>query len=113
MSAKVTSLLGIYASAFVESDVPIVTVRVPCPGIAHKTEETCLICDAETNGSIDVLFSTLDCEALSRSAHGLLIDANLALRLSRLGLVETVEMTYIPTQRGYEVLGDLAPVTVH
>ena len=113
MSAKVTSLSDVYASAFVEPELQVTTVQVPCPGIGHKTEETCLVCDAETNGMIDILFTSIDREALSRSAHGLPLDANLALRLSRLGLVETVETTYIPTQRGYEILGDLAPVTVH
>ena len=113
MSAKVTSLSDIYASAFVESEVQVTTIRVPCPGMGHKTEETCLICDAETNGTIEVLFTSPDRETLSRAAHGLPIDANLALRLSRLGLLETIELTYIPTQRGYEVLGDIAPVTVH
>lgn len=113
MSAKVTSLSDILGSTFGEREVEVTMVRVPCPGIAHKTEETCLVCDAETNGTIDVCFTSDDRDALTRAAHGLPLDANLALRLHRLGLLEVIEATYMPTTEGFAILGDISPISLN
>lgn len=113
MSVKVTLDLSAITSALTELDDRTTAVCVACPGIAHERREICLVCDEETDGSIEINMTVADQEALARAAQGLPTNASLALRLARLGLLEKVERTFVPTARGYQLLGDISPITIH
>ena len=81
-------------------------IRVPCPGRAHQHGGECLICDAENDGTISVVLTQLEHEALLRASQGLAVDSRLSPRLVRFGLLETVAGCMLPTERGYALLGD-------
>lgn len=65
-------------------------LRVACPGVAHKSGGSCLVCDPETDGTIEVYLTERDVESLRRAGEGLRIDASVALRLRSLGLLADV-----------------------
>lgn len=65
-------------------------LRVACPGVAHKIGGTCLVCDPDTVGTIEVYLTERDVESLRRAANGLRVDASVALRLKSLGLLRDV-----------------------
>lgn len=71
--------------------------RVRCPGLAHGSGGNCLICDPENDGTIEVFLTDADLSTLARAAQGLRIDASLALRLRRLGLLVDVGGCLVPT----------------
>jgi|GEM_PF-4619977 len=81
-------------------------IRVPCPGCAHKTGEECLICDSENDGTISVVITELERDALDRAAHGLPVDVRVSPRLERLGLLHEAAGCTLPTESGYAILGD-------
>ena len=84
--------------------VPCV-LRVPCPGKAHLTGEECMICDEENDGTISIIVTDGELEALGCAAQGRPLDARLAPRLHALGLLREVEGVTIPTEKGYALLG--------
>jgi hypothetical protein len=84
--------------------VPCV-LRVPCPGKAHLTGEECMICDEDNDGTISIIVTDGELEALGCAAQGRPIDAHLAPRLHALGLLREVEGVTIPTEKGYALLG--------
>jgi hypothetical protein len=71
--------------------------RVRCPGIAHRSGGICLVCDADSDGTIEVNLTDADLDALARAAQGLRVDASLALRLRRLGLLLEEDGFLVPT----------------
>jgi hypothetical protein len=71
--------------------------RVRCPGVAHRSGGDCLVCDPGSRGTIDVYLTEPDLEALARAAQGLRVDASIALRLRRLGLLWDVDGHLVPT----------------
>jgi hypothetical protein len=87
-----------------EELVPCV-LRVPCPGKAHLTGEECLICDEDNDGTISIIVTDGELEALGCAAQGKAIDIHLSPRLHALGLLREVEGVTIPTEKGYALLG--------
>lgn len=84
---------------------PPCVLRVPCPGKAHLTGEECLICDEDTNGTISIIVTEGELEAIGCAAQGRPVPANLSPRLHALGLVHEVAGITAPTERGYALLG--------
>ncbi len=76
---------------------PLRVHRVRCPGIAHTSGGICVVCDPETDGTIEVFLTPADLEALARASQGLRVDASLALRLKRLGLLVEHDGVLVPT----------------
>ena len=99
---KRSAVLG--AAAADENAIPCV-LRVPCPGKAHLTGEECLICDEESDGTISIIVTDGELEAIGCAAQGRPIDAFLSPRLYSLGLLCDVEGVCIPTEKGYALLG--------
>jgi len=91
--------------AAVEEDVIPCVLRVPCPGRAHLTGEECLICDEDNDGTISIIVTEGELDALGCAAQGRPIDVYLAPRLYALGLMRDVEGVTIPTEKGYALLG--------
>lgn len=83
-------------------------VRVQCPGRAHGTDEPCLICDEDDDGTISVLVTELELEALACAAQGRAVDTSLAPRLRLLDLLHTVAGYTVPTERGFALLASRA-----
>ena len=81
------------------------TIRVPCPGKAHETGEECLICDEDNDGTISVIVTEIEIDALGAVAHGRQLDMTLEPRLRHLGLVCDVAGCCLPTKKGYALLG--------
>lgn len=86
-------------------DNPPCVLRVPCPGKAHLTGEECLICDEDSDGSISVVVTELELDALGCAAQGRTVDPKLLPRLVALGLLHQVAGIMAPTERGYALLG--------
>ena len=84
------------------------TIRVPCPGQAHRTDEACVICDEEQNGSISVRVTEIEVGVLTCAAQGRYLDRTLAPRLHRLGLLHEVAGYTVPTEEGFALLGAVA-----
>jgi hypothetical protein len=80
-------------------------MRVPCPGKAHLTGEECLICDEDNDGTISIIVTDGELDALGCAAQGRAVDARLSPRLHSLGLLRDVEGVAVPTERGYALLG--------
>lgn len=94
-------------------DATASVIRVPCPGCAHKSEhdhgdhaEPCLVCDEEHDGTISVVITELERDALDRAAHGLPVDVRVSPRLEKLGLLHEAAGCTLPTETGYALLGD-------
>jgi hypothetical protein len=88
----------------VESILPCV-LRVPCPGKAHLTGDECLICDEDNDGTISIIVTEGELEALGCAAQGRPVDVHLSPRLFALGLLCEVDGVTIPTEKGYALLG--------
>lgn len=88
----------------VQSVLPCV-LRVPCPGKAHLTGDECLICDEDNDGTISIIVTEGELEALGCAAQGRTLDMHLWPRLFALGLLREVEGVTIPTEKGYALLG--------
>lgn len=86
------------------SNAPFV-LRVPCPGKAHLTGEECLICDEGDEGTIAILLTQCEVEAIGYAAQGRPVPARLSPRLHALGLLHDVAGLTAPTERGYSLLG--------
>ena len=91
-------------AADAEDVVPCI-LRVPCPGKAHLTGDECLICDEESDGTISIIVTEGELDALGCAAQGRPVDVNLSPRLFALGLLREVQGVSIPTERGYALLG--------
>lgn len=66
-------------------------VNVRCPGAAHVHGDACVICDAETDGTVEVLVTHIERDALCCAARGRPFDRWLAPRLIKIGLLERVD----------------------
>ncbi len=88
-----------------DADEDSSTIRVPCPGRAHRSDEPCVICDEEENGSISVRVTELEIATLVCAAQGQAADRRLAPRLRRLGLLHDVAGYTVPTEEGFAILG--------
>jgi hypothetical protein len=86
---------------------PSSTIRVPCPGWAHVCGESCLICDEDDDGTIVVIVTGLEVDALGAAARGLTVDTNLEPRLRKLDLLHDISGFMRPTEKGYALLGPL------
>ena len=84
------------------------TIRVPCPGTAHRFGEECVICDEEQDGSISVVVTEIELGALSCAAQGQHVDGTLTPRLRRFGLLHDVAGYTVPTEEGFVLLRSLA-----
>jgi hypothetical protein len=82
-------------------------LRVPCPGEAHRSGNTCLICDEEDDGMISIIVTELELGALECAAHGRPFLETLSARLHALGLLREVAGIPVPTEEGYLLLGGL------
>ena len=80
-------------------------LRVPCPGEAHRSGATCLVCDEEDDGTISIVVTDIELAALECAAHGQPFMAALSRRLYALGLLHDVAGLPVPTERGRLLLG--------
>jgi hypothetical protein len=76
------------ASVLALSQTTAITVR--CPGRAHAEGDSCVICDAEHDGTVEVLLTHVERDAMCCVARGRPFDRWLAPRLIKLGLLERV-----------------------
>jgi len=104
MSAQPKRSATVGAAAAADDLIPCV-LRVPCPGKAHLTGEECMICDEDNDGTISIIVTDGELEALGCAAQGRPVDVFLAPRLYALGLLRDVEGVTIPTEKGYALLG--------
>lgn len=83
-------------------------VNVRCPGAAHTTHvgDACAICDAERDGTVEVLITHVERDALCCAARGKPFDRWLAPRLIKLGLLERVNGRLAVTQKGRTLVDD-------
>jgi hypothetical protein len=83
-------------------------VNVRCPGTAHSHSESdaCLICDAERDGTVEVLITHVERDALCCAARGRPFDRWLAPRLIKLGLLERVNGRLAVTSAGLSLVDD-------
>lgn len=81
-------------------------VNVRCPGTAHVHGEACVICDAERDGTVEVLLTHVERDALCCAARGRPFDRWLAPRLLKLGLLERKSGTLVVTHAGLSVVDD-------
>ena len=86
---------------------PSSTIRVPCPGWAHVCGEPCLICDEDDDGTIPVIVTGLEVDALGAAARGHSVATYLEPRLRKLDLLHDVAGFSRPTKKGYALLGPL------
>lgn len=94
-----------------EEDVDVVAlarttaVSVRCPGAAHVhggiDGDACVICDAEHDGTVEVLITHVEREALCCAARRRPFEPWLAPRLVKLGLLERVDGRLVPTAAGF------------
>ena len=80
-------------------------LRVPCPGKAHLLGEECMVCDEDNDGTISVVVTEPELDALGCAAQGRTVDVRLSPRLLSLGLMREVAGIMAPTERGYALLG--------
>jgi hypothetical protein len=93
-----------YAVAFTRTTA----VSVRCPGTAHAhgDAEECVICDAERDGTVEVLITFVERDALCCAVRGLAFDRWLAPRLIKLGLLERVSGKLVVTRAGLLLVDD-------
>jgi len=78
-------------------------VNVRCPGRAHTDHcalEPCLICDAETDGTVEVLLTHVERDVLACVERGRPFDRWLAPRLIKIGLLERRNGKLVLTDAG-------------
>lgn len=87
------------------------SVNVRCPGAAHTHGDAqgdpCVICDAENDGTVEVLVTHVERDALTCAARGRPFDRWLAPRLIKLGLLERRDGRLSPTAAGLSVVAEL------
>jgi hypothetical protein len=84
-------------------------VNVRCPGRAHAAHselEPCLICDAETDGTVEVLLTHVERDALACVERGRPFDRWLAPRLVKIGLLERRNGKLVLTEAGRVLVSD-------
>lgn len=81
-------------------------VNVRCPGRAHSHGDECVICDAERDGTVEVLITHVERDALCCVARGRPFDRWLAPRLIKLGLLERVQGRLTVTPAGLTLVDD-------
>lgn len=81
-------------------------VNVRCPGAAHTHAgaDACVICDAERDGTVEVLVTHVERDALACAARGRPFDRWLAPRLVKLGLLVRAGGKLVPTAAGHALL---------
>ena len=89
-----------------------IALDVQCPGVAHSrrgsTSDRCVICDAARDGTIEVLITDIERDALRCIARGRESAPYLLRRLVRLGLAEFVRGALALTPRGRALLARCA-----
>jgi hypothetical protein len=81
-------------------------VSVRCPGPAHAHGDPCVICDAERDGTVEVLITYVERDALCCAARGRAFDRWLAPRLIKLGLLQREDDRVTITPAGRLLLDD-------
>jgi hypothetical protein len=81
-------------------------VNVRCPGTAHNHGDDCVICDAERDGTVEVLITHVERDALCCVARGKPFDRWLAPRLIKLRLLERVNGKLSVTRAGLALVDD-------
>lgn len=81
-------------------------VNVRCPGTAHSQGDACVICDAERDGTVEVLLTHVERDALCCAARGRPFDRWLAPRLIKLGLLQRVNGRLSVTTAGLSLVDD-------
>lgn len=81
-------------------------VNVRCPGTAHNHGDACVICDAERDGTVEVLLTHVERDALCCAARGRAFDRWLAPRLIKLGLLQRVNGRLTVTTAGLSLVDD-------
>jgi hypothetical protein len=81
-------------------------VNIRCPGAAHTHGEACVICDAEHDGTVEVLVTHVERDALCSAARGRPFDRWLAPRLIKVGLLERKDGRLVPTAAGLALVHD-------
>ena len=64
-----------------------------------------MICDEDNDGTISIIVTDGELDALGSAAQGRPVDRLLSPRLYALGLLRDVEGVTIPTEKGYALLG--------
>jgi hypothetical protein len=64
-----------------------------------------MICDEDNDGTISIIVTDGELEALGCAAQGRAVDARLSPRLLSLGLLRELEGVTVPTEKGYALLG--------
>jgi hypothetical protein len=105
MSAQPKRSATVGAAAATDEIANPCVLRVPCPGKAHLTGEECMICDEDNDGTISIIVTDGELDALGSAAQGRPVDRLLSPRLYALGLLREVEGVTIPTEKGYALLG--------
>lgn len=81
-------------------------VNVRCPGRAHSHGDACVICDAEQDGTVEVLITHVERDALCCAARGRPFDRWLAPRLIKLGLLQRVNGRLSVTPTGLSLVDE-------
>lgn len=82
-------------------------VNVRCPGTAHvHGDACCVICDAERDGTVEVLLTHVERDVLCCVARGRPFDRWLAPRLIKLGLLQRVDGRLDVTIAGLALVDD-------
>lgn len=80
-------------------------VNVRCPGTAHAHgDDDCVICDADRDGTVEVLLTHVERDALCCASRGRPFDRWLAPRLIKLGLLQRVNGRLAVTKAGLSLL---------
>lgn len=82
------------------------SVNVRCPGTAHAHGDACVICDAERDGTVEVLLTHVERDALCCAARGRTFDRWLAPRLLKLGLLQRRDGRLVVTATGLALVDD-------
>lgn len=80
------------------------SLDVRCPGVAHAAGGACPICDVERDGTVEVLLTHVERDAICCAERGRPFDAWLAPRLLKLGLLRRVGARFAPTDVGLALL---------
>ena len=120
VAARVSQSVRVEMKTFLEEDEDFdvvalartTAVNVRCPGTAHAHGDACVICDAEHDGTVEVLLTHVERDALCCASLGRPFDRWLAPRLLKLGLLERVDGRLNVTRAGLSLVdGHLAAVS--
>ena len=87
-----------------EAIAQTISLDVRCPGVAHAAGGACPICDAERDGTVEVLLTHVERDAICCAKRGRPFDPWLAPRLLKLGLLKRTGALFAPTDVGLALL---------